>query len=66
VDTSWLELIHIGVTIALSIVGALVIQPLRDIRRELFNVTERLAYIEGQMEARGAAPWTGADRRHGR
>lgn len=65
-EASALEIIHIGVTIALAVIGALVIQPLRVIRDELSDVTQRLAYIEGQMRIHGGIPWQGDERRRDR
>ncbi|HKV99988.1 MAG TPA: hypothetical protein VJN96_09190 [Vicinamibacterales bacterium] len=65
-DGSVLEIIHIGVTIAIAIIGALVVQPIREMRRDLADLVERLARLEGREQMRDARGWNGDERRHGR
>lgn len=61
-----LAIVNLGVTIAFAVIGALVIQPLRDIRGGLADVVERLAFIEGRMKERDGEDWRGAERRRER
>jgi hypothetical protein len=66
IESNALEIVHIGVTVVLAIIGMLVVQPIRDMRRDVAKLVERIARLEGREEMRGERGWAGEERRHGR
>jgi len=52
----WFEAFHIAAAAAVFLVGAMILQPLREQARRLARIEQRLSYMEGRLSRPHESP----------